>query len=584
MGFFSDIVRDSRPRPARAPEGGGADAGMLPMAEPLGMAVLPPEPTVPASTAQGEHGERRRRAGMELRASARGAEDPTSSMSPEGVADGEIAREPAADWPGAQAPGSGGAPAEAGGVVEESEVSAALAEAGEEGRAEPAASSVLLPEPPVSPPTVGGEHRQRRRRAGIEPRASARGPEGPTTTPSPEGAEDGEVESAGPESRDRGSEEPPEPQSVGARAPGYGGAQAEADGEDRAATDASPVFAAESSAPAPAAEGAHRQRQRRAGIEPRASARGAEGRSTPTSPEGTEDGQLESAGPESRERGAEEPIEPRSLVADGPVEGRATVLREDPHRVRSFQDPTIRGRAADSPAARAPGSGGAPAEAGGVVAHMAESSILTPAAGDRDRQRRRRAGIEPRASARGPEGPTPPAGPEGAEGSRDPAAEAGGEIAREVDVPETVARPMGLSASPPGDLPGSAPSAPPRDAPRSRRASSPTSRDSRRDPTQPRAAAGPDRASPGSGEGEIPLVEAVSRPTPPPRPLPAVRGGEAGAAGPGTRQRPSREPEGPRVHIGQVDVLVQAPPEPRTASKPERKPTGLTSRLYLRRL
>jgi hypothetical protein len=212
----------------------------------------------------------------------------------------------------------------------------------------------------------------------------------------------------------------------------------------------------------------------------------------------------------------------------------------------------------------------------------------------------RRAGMEPRASARGTEGPSTPPSPEGAEdgsvesappesrkrrpedspGARAPGyggapTEAVGESPRGAGVPEAVTRPL--------DRPRSS-SHPPRrtDSDRDPEALPPveTFRGSRRR----RAAAGGDGGPSAGSEREIPLVEAVSRPTAPPRPLLAVRGAEPGAAGPGTRQWPSPQPEGPRVHIGKVDVVVQAPPEPRTASKPEPRSTGLTSRLYLRRL
>lgn len=449
MGFLSDIVRDSRPRPTRAPEGGGADSGMLPLAEPLGMLGGGPsveqvsEPTVDSP------GDPHR---------ARFLPPPTI-------------RDRAADPPGPRGPGYTGAPAEAGEVEE---------------------SPHGVPSP-FSPSAVEG---------GWEP---------------PEGQ-------AG---------EPAEPRALGEDA-GRGVLEgAEGAVESRTATDASPARMTESATSPPAVESEDRRRRRRAGIEPRASARGPEGPITPTSE-----------------------------------------------------------RTADSPAGRAPGSGDAPAEAGGVAAHLAESSSLTPAAGETDRQRQRRAGGEPRASARGPGGPITPQGPEGAEdgppaheltadspGLRDPtsrqaAAQSARESPLETGVPKTVARPLGLPGSP-----------------SDRRRRTDTARDPEalppvetfRGSRRRRAAAEGNGGPSADSEREIPVVEAVSRPTAPPRPLPALRGGEAGA-GPGTRQRPSREPEGPRVHIGQVDVLVQAPPEPRTASKPERRSTGLTSRLYLRRL
>lgn len=294
----------------------------------------------------------------------------------------------------------------------------------------------------------------------------------------------------------------------------------------------------------PAAEGAHHPRRRRVGINPRVSARGTE---APTA-------------------------QPASVMAQ-----------------EIFED-----RPADSPGARAPGYGGAPAQAGGVghvatdasPALRAESSSSPPAVQGVHSQRRRRAGIEPRASSREPEGPgTPPSAlthqpTTGSAGLRGPAsreaAQAARETPREAGVPGTVARPLGLPESPPW-------------LPRGRevsRGKEPPRRETPLDspPSRGLTAAGRHSAEgSGSGEGEIPLVEAIARPAAPPRPLPALRGGEVGD-GPGTRQRPSREPEGPRVHIGQVDVLVQAPPERRTASKPERKPTGFTSRRYLRRL
>ncbi|MGD2116699.1 MAG: hypothetical protein PVG07_16720 [Acidobacteriota bacterium] len=79
-------------------------------------------------------------------------------------------------------------------------------------------------------------------------------------------------------------------------------------------------------------------------------------------------------------------------------------------------------------------------------------------------------------------------------------------------------------------------------------------------------------------------VESVARPAPsPPAPPP-----EAPAESPEStrsRRRPGAEPEAPRIHVGQVEVVVQAPREPRPAPKPaSRGTTGLASRLYLKGL
>lgn len=70
-------------------------------------------------------------------------------------------------------------------------------------------------------------------------------------------------------------------------------------------------------------------------------------------------------------------------------------------------------------------------------------------------------------------------------------------------------------------------------------------------------------------------TEAASQPrTPPPGrgPMPED-----------VRQPRAAAPEPPRVHIGQVDVVVNAPPEPRP-SRQARQAAGLASRLYLRGL
>ena len=435
---------------------------------------------------------------------------------------------------GARAPGFGLAPAEAGGM----------------GRGETDPFPARRADASVPPPAIEREDRQRRRRVGRELRASARGPEDPTTPPSPEGAEDGKIA--------------PEPTggSPEARAPAYGGAPAEVDELSHADTGVSPEQIAEDSVPSRAdAEqadaGAPRQRQGPAVVEPPASVRGL------------------------------------------------------PPRVRTFRDPSIRDPAAEVPS-RDPGDRSAPVEAGGEErpegslgsgapgraadaasspapmpdapmsdapmsdAPMSEPPVPSSTVGDEHGEGRRRVQIQPH-----------PEGAEDARDSRDPAPQTGAEGPRERDVAETVARPVthpvagpaGLSEASSGNF-----SFDPRtmDAPGSRRVHPfPRTREPRRDSQRAMATARPGGATVGSGEGEIPVVEAVARPAAPPRALPPVREREAG---PGTHRRPSREPEGPRVHIGQVDVTIQAPPERRTAPKPERQPTGLTSRLYLRRL
>jgi hypothetical protein len=588
MGFLSDIVRDSRPRPARAPRGGGADTRLLPLAEPLGML-------------EGFGG------GPSLERISEPTLDSPAGPPPVRSLRQPTSRERAADSPGDQAPGYGSAPAEAGGVAESPHrvpsPSSPIEAEGELERPEGWA------EEPAEPRGLGEE-------AGREVLEGAEGAVVSRASDSLEGPH--RVRSfQGPTTRDRAADSP------GDQARGDGSGPAEAGGVGRAPTDASPFHMTESLTSPPAVEGVHGQRRRGAGIEPRAPARGPEDPTAPASPEGAEDGEVESAGPESRERATEEPSEPRSVVAQETVEHRAGDSPADLHRVRSFHDSTIRdqstdspenldrvrsfddsairNRGADSPRAQALGYGGTPAEAGGVgdvatnasPALRAESSASPPAIEASPpavegvhSQRRRRAGMEPRTSARGPEGPvTPPSAlthqpTTGSPGIRDPAsqeaAQAPRETPREAGVPGTVARPLGLPESPPW-------------LPRGRgvsRSKEPPRRETPLDspPSRGLTAAAPQSAEgSGSGEGEIPVVEAVARPASPPRPLPALRGGEAGD-GPGTRQRPRHEPEGPRVHIGQVDVLVQAPSEPRRASKPERKPTGLTSRLYLRRL
>jgi len=411
--------------------------------------------------------------------------------------------------------------------------------------AEPLGVAALRPEPTVSSPAVEGVDRERRTRAGREPRPSARGPEGPTPPPSPEGAEDatatrvvdlgeGVLETADEPALVRGAAAPGEighfrssddptldsggADSPGAQAPGYRGAPAEAGGgveeselsaalgeageEGRAATDASSVPLREPSVSPPTIGVEPRQRRRRAGMEPRASARGSADPTPPTSPEGAEEGSWVAAG-------AGDGVED---LGDGFLE--------------TAEEPPL-DRAIDSPGARAPGYRAAPAEAGGEgraatasSSPMPEPPVSSPTAGGEARQRRRRAGMEPRASARGTGGPTPPLSPERA---------ADGEVLA-------------------------------------------------RDDSSDRAS----RVQPEGRPREIPRIEAVARPPAPPS-EPPVRARDRLEAT-GSRQRPSSEPEGPRVQIGQVDVVVQAPPEPRPASKPTPQPAGLASRLYLRRL
>lgn len=63
-------------------------------------------------------------------------------------------------------------------------------------------------------------------------------------------------------------------------------------------------------------------------------------------------------------------------------------------------------------------------------------------------------------------------------------------------------------------------------------------------------------------------------------------GGPSGVVPPAPIRRtspsPSREPEGSRVQIGQVDVIVEAPPQPAPTPSSRLTATNLASRLYLR--
>lgn len=82
----------------------------------------------------------------------------------------------------------------------------------------------------------------------------------------------------------------------------------------------------------------------------------------------------------------------------------------------------------------------------------------------------------------------------------------------------------------------------------------------------------------GRVEGEIPRIDARSALPP------FLDRGVADASRESPSARPRPEPVPPRVYIGQLEVVVSAPPDPRPASRPAPKPSGLASRLYLRRL